>query len=414
MSLLVNPAARRQPIRRGLGLLGDSFSGNCHTIGATVYGTEAYGYAAMIAARTGLFPSYLDNQGKVGDHTGQFLARLPACIASSTADLWMLLSRTNDSTTAGMSLADTKANVMKIVTAFLSTPGKYLIVGTGTPRFGSKALTGQALADAIAYKDWVLSYVSQFVPVVNIWDGFTEAMTVEGLHPNILGADFISSRAVPIITANFEFPGIPLPTDAGDIYSAIRPFGCLNANPLLAGTGGTLPAGVNAVAGSVLADSYKAVGSGLTGITTRWYKEPAAYGEAQCIELAGTLAAAGGYIYVQPTANVTTTNLAAGDVIEMVSAVEIAGSSRGILGWEAELTFTKPVSGASTTIYYRSMDKYQEPSTLPASFVGQLETQRGTVDLTETVITSRMGLYLAVGVAQNSTVKVAQFGIRKV
>ncbi|RML47452.1 hypothetical protein APX70_05167, partial [Pseudomonas syringae pv. maculicola] len=97
---------------------------------------------------------------------------------SSTADLWMLLSRTNDSTTSGMTLADSKANVMKIVTAFLNTPGKYLIVGTGTPRFGSKALCGQALADAIAYKEWVISYVSQFVPVVNIWDGFTEAMTV--------------------------------------------------------------------------------------------------------------------------------------------------------------------------------------------------------------------------------------------
>ncbi|WP_264297510.1 SGNH/GDSL hydrolase family protein [Pseudomonas syringae] len=358
MSLLVISAQRRQPIRRGLGLLGDSFSGNCHTIAATAFGTEAYGYAAMIAARTGLFPSYVDNQGKVGDHTGQFLARLPACIASSTADLWLVLSRTNDSTTAGMSLADTKANVMKIVTAFLNTPGKYLILGTGTPRFGSKALNGQALADAIAYKDWVLKYVSQFVPVVNIWDGFTEAMTVEGLHPNILGADFISSRVVPIITANFEFPGVPLPTDAGDIYSVIRPFGCLNANPLLAGTGGTLPAGVNAVAGSVLADNYKAVGSGLTGITTRWFKEPAAYGEAQCIELRGNMAAAGGYIYVQPTANVVQTNLAAGDVIEMVSEVEIMGSSRGILAWEAELTITKPVSGASTTIYYRSMDKY--------------------------------------------------------
>ncbi|MCF5747980.1 MULTISPECIES: SGNH/GDSL hydrolase family protein [Pseudomonas syringae group] len=414
MSLLVNPVPQRQPIRRGLGLLGDSFSGNCHIIAATAFGTEAYGYAGMIATRTGLFPSYLDDQGKLGDHTGQFLARLPACIASSTADLWLLLSRTNDSTTAGMSLADTKANVMKIVTAFLNTPDKYLIVGTGTPRFGSRALTGQALTDAIAYKDWVLNYVSQFVPVVNIWDGFTEAMTVEGLHPNILGADFISSRVVPIITANFEFPGIPLPTDAGDIYSAIRPFGCLNANPLLAGTGGTLPAAVNAVAGSVLADGYKAVGSALTGITTRWFKEPAAYGEAQCVELGGNMAAAGGYIYVQPTVNVTNTNLAAGDVIEMVSAVEIAGESRGILAWEAELTITKSVGGASTTFYFRSMDKYQEPFTMPASFSGQLETQRGTVDLTETVITSRMGLYLAAGIAQNSMAKVAQFGIRKI
>ncbi|UPT34695.1 SGNH/GDSL hydrolase family protein [Pseudomonas amygdali] len=414
MSLLVNPIPRRQPIRRGLGLLGDSFSGNCHTIATTAFGTEVYGYAAWIAARTGLFPSYVDNQGKLGDHTGQFLARLPACIASSTADLWLLLSRTNDSTTAGMSLADTKANVMKIVTAFMNTPGKYLIVGTGTPRFGSRALTGQALADAIAYKDWVLNYVSQFVPVVNIWDGFTEAMTVEGLHPNILGAEFISSRVVPIIAANFEFPGIPLPTDAGDVYSAIRPFGCLNANPLLAGTGGSLPAGVNAVAGSVLADGYKAVGSGLTGITTRWYKEPATYGEVQCIELRGNMAAAGGYIYMQPTANVVQTNLAAGDVIEMVSAVEIMGSSRGILAWEAELTITKTVNGASSTFYYRSMDKYQEPFTMPASFSGALETQRGTIDMSETVITSRMGLYLAAGVPQDSTVKAAQFGIRKV
>nr|WP_229699112.1 SGNH/GDSL hydrolase family protein [Pseudomonas syringae] len=304
--------------------------------------------------------------------------RTMAAVISST--VWMLPSRTNDRTTAGMTLADSKASVMKIVMAFLNTPGKYLIVGTGTPRFGSKALAGQALTDAIGYKDWVLSYVSQFVPVVNIWDGFTEAMTVEGLHPNILGADFISSRVVPIITANFEFPGIPLPTDAGDVYSAIRPFGCLNANPLLAGTGGSLPAGVNAAAGSVLADGYKALGSGLAGITTRWFEEPAAYGEARCIELRGKMAAAGGYIYMQPTANVIQTNLAAGDVIEMVSAVEIMGSSRGILAWEAELTITKTVSGASSTFYYRSMDKYQEPFTMPASFAGALETQRGTID----------------------------------
>lgn len=161
-------------------------------------------------------------------------------------------------------------------------------------------------------------------------------------------ADFISSRVVPIITANFEFPRIPLPTDAGDIYSAIRPFGCLNTNPLQSGTGGTLPAGVNAVAGSVLADGYKAVGSGLTGITTRWFKDPAGFGEAQCIELGGTMAGAGGYVYMQPTANVVTTNLAVGEVIEMVSAVDIVGSLRGIPAWEAELIITKPFSGTST------------------------------------------------------------------
>lgn len=414
MSLLAETQPVRRRIRRGLGLLGDSFSANCHTIDPKAFGTEAYGYAGAIAAKTGLFPSYLDNQGKVGDHSGQFMPRLPSCLTSVTADLWMLLSRTNDSTMPGMTLADSKSNVMKAITAFQNTPGKYLIVGTGTPRFGSKALAGQALADAIAYKDWVLTYVRQFVPVVNIWDGFTQAMTVDDLHPNIVGADFIQSRCVPVIIANFEFFGVPLPTDAADVYSAIRPFGCLNANPLMLGSTGVINASVNPVAGSVLADNYKASGSGLTGITSRWYKEQAAFGEAQCIELGGTMAAAGGYIYVQPAANTVLSNLAVSDVIEMVSAPEIIGNSRGILGWEAELIITKPVLGTSTTIYYRSMDKYQEPFTFPANWKGELETQRCTYDATETVITSRMGLYLATGIAQDSRVKVAQFGIRKV
>ncbi len=342
------------------------------------------------------------------------MPRLPCCLTSATADLWMLLSRTNDSTTPGMTLADSKANVMKAITAFQSTPGKYLIVGTGTPRFGSKALAGQALADAIAYKDWVLTYVGQFVPVVNIWDGFIQAMTVDDLHPNIIGADFIQSKCVPVINANFEFIGVPLPTDAADLYSAIRPFGCLNANPLMGGSTGIINASANPVSGSVLADSYKASGSGLTGITSRWHKEQAAFGEAQCIELGGTMAAAGGYIYVQPATNVALSNLLAGDAIEMVSAPETVGNSRGILGWEAELIITEPVAGTPTTIYNRSMDNYQEPFTFPANWKGALETQRCTFDATETVVTSCMGLYLAAGIAQDSRVKVAQFGIRKV
>ncbi|RZI54635.1 MAG: SGNH/GDSL hydrolase family protein, partial [Pseudomonas sp.] len=66
------------------------------------------------------------------------------------------------------------------------------------------------------------------------------------------------------------------------------------------------------------------------------------------------------------------------------------------------------------TIYYRSMDKYQEPFTLPANWKGSLETQRYPCDVTETVVTARMGLYLAAGINQDSKVKAAQFGIRKI
>lgn len=73
----------------------------------------------------------------------RFVHRRP--VASSVAH--------QDSTTAGITLADTKANVMKVVTVFLNTPGKYLVVSTGTPHFGARTLAGGALADAIAYKD---------------------------------------------------------------------------------------------------------------------------------------------------------------------------------------------------------------------------------------------------------------------
>ena len=196
--------------------------------------------------------------------------------------------------------------------------------------------------------------------------------------------------------------------------SVLEQLGCLNANPLMTGTAGTIAASANPVAGSVLADGFKASGSGLSGITTRWYKEQAAYGEAQCIELAGAMTGTGGYVYLQPTASVAPSSLGVGDILEMVSAPEVVGNSRGILGWEAELMITKPVGGTSTTIYYRSMDKYQEPFTLPANWKGALETQRYIVDLTETVVTCRMGLYLATGIAQDSKVKVGQLGLRKV
>lgn len=59
------------------------------------------------------------------------------------------------------------------------------------------------------------------------------------------------------------------------------------------------------------------------------------------------------------------------------------------------------------------MQMYHERFTMPASFSGQLEMQRGIIDNAETVVSAPMGLYLAARVTQNSVVKAAQFGIRK-
>jgi len=60
------------------------------------------------------------------------------------------------------------------------------------------------------------------------------------------------------------------------------------------------------------------------------------------------------------------------------------------------------------------MNKYEKQFTLPENWRGALEKQRYSFDLTETVISWRMGLYLATGIALDSKIKVGQIGIRKV
>jgi hypothetical protein len=90
-------------------------------------------------------------------------------------------------------------------------------------------------------------------------------------------------------------------------------------------------------------------------------------------------------------------------VIEKAAAPEIVLTNRGILGWETELLVTKPVSGDLSLVYYRSIDKEQEPFTLPANLKGALGAQRCSFDATESVINWRIGSYLAGGVALDSS-----------
>lgn len=408
--LRVSNGSGQRRFKRTIAGFGDSFTANCHTAAATAYSSENYGYLHWAAALSGTaFAPYTENFGVGGTTTVDFLtqARMSAMLAG-VSDVVLFPSVTNDRTLSGMTLAATKRNVMRIIETTLAA-GKLIIVGTGTPRFGSKALPADEALNARAYRDWVLSYVSLFVPVVNIWDDYTEADTNDGLHPNVVGAWKIGSKFATVLRTLGMQP-IPLPIDAGDVYSANCLTGALNLNPLLTGSNTLSTGSVNPVAGSVIADSMTAVGSGLTGVTTRWYKEPSQYGEAQCIELGGTLATAGGYFAFQPTANVTLSNLAAGDVIETVCGFEVSGAGSGILSWELELLVVKN----STTIYYRSGDKYQSPFVMPASCKGAHETQRYTCDGTETSIRSRLSCYLMDGVPLSGVVKATQYANRKV
>lgn len=398
---------------RDIGGFGDSFTANCHSIAATAYATENYGYLGNVAAMSGTaFASYLNNFGVVGENTSQFLARISAPLAS-TCQTFLFPSVTNDRTTSGMTLADTKRNVMDIVEQFTKA-GKLIIVGTGTPRFATKALTTQAAQDAYDYRTWVLTTLSKYTPVVNIWDDYTQADTVDDLHPNPQGAVKIATKFLDVIN-QLQLKPVPLPVDTLDKYSALSRTGSLTANPLMATTAatGTIQASANPVAGSVVADEWTILGSGLTGVSVQSSVKTGVVGNIQSIKLSGAMASAGGYFSFQPLVTIPTTNFAVGDTIGFMSAYSVTGTQKGLLSAELELIIVKPVASVSTTIYYRGMDKYQTGFPMNANMSGVLETQRYVIDGTETSIRVRAAGYLETSVTQDQEVMFSQVAVRK-
>ena len=394
---------------RDIGGFGDSFTANCHSIAATAYATENYGYLGNVAAMSGTaFASYLNNFGVVGENTSAFLSRIAAPLASA-CQIFLFPSVTNDRTTSGMTLADTKRNVMDIVEQFTKA-GKLIIVGTGTQRFGSKALSAQVAQDAYDYRTWVLTELSKQVPVVNLWDDFTQADTVDDLHPNPVGAVKIADKFLPVIN-QLQLKSTPLPVDVADKYSTFSRSGSLTANPLLqvVSANGTIQASANPVAGSVVADDWTVLGSGLTGVSVQTSVKTSSVGNAQSIKLSGAMASAGGYVSFQPLVTIPTTNFTVGDTIGFVSAYSVTGTQRGLLSAELELIVVK----GGTTSYYRAMDKYQTGFPINANMSGVLETQRYVIDGTETSIRVRAAAYLETAVTQDQEVTFSQIATRK-
>jgi len=402
-------ASASTPLQREIAIFGDSRTAMCHTIAATAFATENYGYAFWACATSGVaFCPYTNNFGVGGDTTAQMLARI-APVVASTAQIVLFMGGTNDRT-GGMTVADTKRNITSIVRR-LQKSGKIVIVGNDTPRFGAKALTTQQQADHIAIRDWITNDLSKITPVVDTYSLITPADLNDELHPNVKGAAKLGALAFgPALKKYLSVP-VDLPTEALDAYSATSTTGSLITNPLLTGSVSLSTSSINPVANSVIATGYKSAGSSFTGVTTKWTKEVAAFGEAQVIQFGGT-ATAGAYITFTPTAVFPLANVSVGQSLSLMAGFEIVGDGAGILGVVAELLVTKPVSGTSTTIYYRDGDKYQEPFGMPANVSGSLDTQRYVFDGTETLIVPRIAIYLAAG-AQTATVKLKQMVVRK-
>lgn len=400
-----------KPLNREIAIFGDSRTAMCHTIAATAYATENYGYAFWACALSGkAFVPYTNNFGVGGDTTAQMLARISAVVASPS-DIVLFMGGTNDRT-GGMSVADTKRNITAIVKR-LNKAGKIVIVANDTPRFDDKALTPSQQADHETIRDWVLNELSAITPVVDTYSRIVQSDLHDNLHPNPKGAYKIGGAFAEAIVKYSKIPS-DLPEDSTDTFSTFNTTGSLVANPFMTGAATISTASVNPISSSVIATGFKGAGSSFTGVNTQWSKEQSEFGELQVITFTGTPTTSGAYLAFSPTSAFTLANVANGDVLSLMACVQISDKNSGILGVTAELVVTKPISGTSTTLYYRDGDKYQDPYTMPTDDLTlTLETQRYTVDGTETAIVPRISVYFAQNVEQNATVKIGQYAVRK-
>lgn len=400
-----------KPLSREFAIFGDSRTAQCHSVAATAFSTENYGYAFWAAQVAGGFCPTTNNFGVGGDTTAMMLARIAAVVACP-ADIVLFMGGTNDRTGA-MTVADTKRNILAIVRR-LQKAGKIVIVGTDTPRFASKALTAPQQVDHEIIRDWITNELSQLTPVADTYSRITVSDLHDDLHVNVKGAYKVGALGFGPVLAKYIRIPVDLPTEATDLYSVNNITGSLAANPTMLGSVTQSTGSVNPIAGSVVATGFKGVGSSLTGLTTQWSKEVALYGESQVIKFGGTPTTAGAYFTLLPTTTFNLANISVGNVISLMCAFDLIGDGNGILGVTAELLITKPVAGTPTTIYFRDGDKYVDPHSMPAGTIsGALDTQRYTVDGTETAIVTRISVYFAQNVPQTSTIKVRQFAVRK-
>lgn len=400
-----------KPLNREFAIFGDSRTAQCHTISTTAISTENYGYAFWASQVSGGYCPAAFNFGVGGDTTAMMLARISSVVACS-ADIVLFMGGTNDRT-SGMTVADTKRNIIAIVRR-LQKAGKIVIVGNDTPRFGTKALTTQQQIDHETIRDWVTNELSKITLVADTYSRIIQSDLHDDLHVAVKGAYKVGALGFGVVLSKYINLSVDLPTDSTDIYSINNITGSLITNPLLTGNVIQNTGSVNPLVGSVVATGFKGAGSNLAGLNTEWYKEIAPFGESQCIKFSGASTSAGSYIAFTPTAVFDLSNVSTGNVLSLMAGYDLVGDGNGILGVTAEFLVTKPVNSVSTNFYYRDGDKYVDPHSMPTGTIsGALDTQRYTIDGTETAILPRISVYFAQNIQQSSELKIHQIAVRK-
>ncbi len=279
------------------------------------------------------------NFGVSGENSAQ-IAQRAWQVVSSGAGVCIVMAGTND--IGGFTAAQTKANLTSIYQQ-LSAAGILIIALPILPR----TLTPEAqYSFPQQINEWMRDQAAVydrfvFIQPYEFWDQYSPTYspradyTYDGLHPKAIGAFTLARPIAEYLNSIRPYPGIAVHSIC-DFFNSSNPRGVLNANPLLGGAGGTKGAGVT---GDV-ADSHRlqafANGGSIGSLTVTASKGASMRtgGVNQRIQVGGT--ATGGFdtsVILDLPSGIP--NIAAGDTIEMLADIEIAGATIGISGIEA-------------------------------------------------------------------------------
>lgn len=390
-----------KPLNRKIAIYGDSRTANCSSGTAPNSFTENYGYASWLGqysdGRICFDPAY--NFGVGGNTTAQWAARVNDVI-SSDADVVVCLISTNDRT-ADFTLAQTQQNIEATVNK-LKAAKKVVVFIAETPRGGTNALTPARQAVHDQTRDWIKSYLPKIgVRVVDVYDQLldTASNTVDGLHPNPVGARVIGEGLAKGIQDLFDSPAL-LPRFSSVFDSTTNRFGQLNSNSMLLGKSGTLVGSSNTT--GFVADGYSVSGSSWAGMNVVASKEVGSYGEVQVLNFSGTPTATGSLYTFEQVLPIASAKAAA----NIKAVAEIDFEMSGCLGVSLDL---RVVDGTTSNV--KCCDRYQEGFPMANTKVsGVQETPVATISASATEVKIRVSIYGSQNIPMKGTVRISQLG----
>lgn len=260
-----------------------------------------------------------------GFTTTQVIQQKLASVMSSTANIVVVLASINDAN-AGVVVGTSLTNLAFIVNQIVGV-GKICILIPELPRGPAGALSGSGLNEHFQIAQYLRTFAS--IPGVYIADPWLDVCdpidangswistyTLDGLHPNTIGAYFMGKAIARVLNIIYPEPGL-LASSNADRYNAVsNPRGNLFANGMLDGTAGT-----KTLATGNFADSWAAVASATIALVGSKVNSAITGRAMQQIAVTVTNAASTHSGTFAPT--LTLGNFLPGDTVEFVGEIEV-------------------------------------------------------------------------------------------